>query len=414
MRTLLRNLFIENWQRKGISVALAIVIWLVVNHSLTATRIVSNVPVRISNIPSGKTIEGLQSNGLMTKRITLTLVGNKTLLDELTSNDVEVVIDAADKPDEWIASIGKKNLISLNPEIDLSKGISRVSHSSFLIHLTKQVTEKIPIIITRPIGEAPRDYLFVDVWPYHLTLTVSGPEAAVKRLKATGLKLTFNLNDITKAELDALSANANTSNKDVVSFFVPDAWKQFNLPGISDTPLEIDDPQAKALRIDFMRCDLLPIEKPIPVTLFFPPEYSQTLNPTTYSLATNDLIKKVHGLDMIEQPLYAKGVSRLFVEVVRDMIQIVIIAAPPSEKTSLDWSIQFVNPHILEDRYVSILLSDSANDEVRHLQPLLREEYLRNRFRSYMSRFQFFKSTDTKLELDITLEDGTILAKEKP
>ncbi len=413
MKTLLRNLFIENWPRKVISVILAVVIWLVVNHSLTATRIFSNVPVRIVNISPGKTIEGLQSNGLMTKRITLTLVGNKTILDDLTSNDIEVMLDASDKPDEWIASINKKNLVSLNPELDFSKAITRVSHSNFAIHLAKLVTEKIPIIITHPIGEPPRDYLFLDIWPYNLKLTVSGPEEVVKRLKATGLKLTFNLNDISKEELDALSANTNIPNKDVVSFFVPNAWKQFNLPGISDTPIEINDTKAKALRIDFVRCDLLPIDSPIPIALFFPPEHSNLLNPETCTLAANGLVEKNHALYILNEPLYAKGVSRLFVEVVRDMMQLVITVAESIEKRSLEWSIQFINPHTLEDRYVSILLSDASDDEVRHLQPVLREEYLRNRFRSYMNRFRFFKTDDTKLDLDITLEEGNVFVREK-
>ena len=93
MKTLLRKLFYENWQRKAISVVLAIFIWFMVNQSLITSRTITNIPVRVINIPSGKTIIDLQNNGTLTKRVTLTLVGNKTLLDELTSNDLEVVID---------------------------------------------------------------------------------------------------------------------------------------------------------------------------------------------------------------------------------------------------------------------------------------------------------------------------------
>ena len=37
---------------------------------------------------------------------------------------------------------------------------------------------------------------------------------------------------------------------------------------------------------------------PIPVTVFFPPKYSNTLNPETYTLATNDFIVKKNGIKM--------------------------------------------------------------------------------------------------------------------
>jgi len=410
MKALLSKIFLNNWQRKFISFVLAVVIWLLVNHTLTTTRTISNIPVRIINIPAGKTIDGLQNNGFLSKRITLTLVGNQTLLDELTSNDLEVVIDAADKQDEWIVSISKKNLVSLNPEIDLYKGVSRVSHQSFIIRMTKLVTEKIPVLITQPIGHAPRDYQFLDIWPYQLTLTISGPEEVVKHLKAKGIKLTFNLNNISKAQLDALSSKSNGG--DEVSFYVPDLWKQVSIPLLSEGAIEINDPQAKALRIDFVRCNLLPIENPIPVTLFFPPEYITALNPENIHLSESSLLKEINGLNLITEPLYSKGVDRLFVQIVRDMLQISIIVAPKNVENALNWSVQFINPRILEDRYVSTLMSDVSDDEIRDLQPNLREEYLRNRFRSYMNRFQFFKSTDAKLELKVELRDNNVIVTE--
>jgi len=95
MRTLLKNLFISNWPRKCLSVILAIAIWFLVNKSLTTTKTIINVPVRIENIPPGKTVEGVQSNGLLNRRVNLTLTGNKQLLEDLNANDVQVVFDAS-------------------------------------------------------------------------------------------------------------------------------------------------------------------------------------------------------------------------------------------------------------------------------------------------------------------------------
>lgn len=408
MKTLLSSLFLNNWQRKALSLLLAVIIWLVVNHSLTSTKTIANVPVRIINIPTGKTIEGMQTSGRLNKRLTLSLIGNTTLLEELNSNDLEIVIDASNKSDEWIATISKKNLISLNPEIDISKGINRVYHPSFIIRLTKLVTEKIPIIITKPIGEAPRGYQLLDVWPYHLSLTVSGPEEVIKRLSLKEQRLTFNLNDISKGQLDAIAAGQNGEQNDVISYYVPDQWKQINIPLLSDVPLEIDDSQAKSLRIDFVRCNMLAIEAPIIVSAFFPSEYSATLNPDTNKLQANELIQNHNGIFTISIPLYAKGVDRLFMQTVKEMTQILVIVAPTSVRKNFDWSVQFVNSRVAEDKYVATLISDTSDEDLRMMKPNLREEYLRNRFRSYMNRFQLFTADDVKFSLEAKLEGNAI------
>ena len=130
---------------------------------MTVTKIVHNIPVRVTNLPPEKTIEGMQVNGLLNKRISLTLTGNKAALDEISGKDLEVVIDATGKSNEWIATIGKKNLVSLNPEFDPTKMISRVSPFEMIVKQSKLVTEKIPILITQPIGEAPKGYQYLDV-----------------------------------------------------------------------------------------------------------------------------------------------------------------------------------------------------------------------------------------------------------
>ncbi len=402
---LIHRIFLNNWQRKMISLLLAISLWLMVNQSTTMIKTLDNVPVRLVNIPSGMTVDGLQSSGMLSKRISLSLQGNGSLLKEVTSNDIEVILDATDKSDEWIAAISRKNLISLNPDIDLSKTVKKIAIQRLPISFTRLMTEKIPIVVTQPIGEAPRDYQFLDVWPYRLFITVSGPEAKIKQVKAKGINLTFNLNDLTHEDLDE-----TVSASDEVSFIVPDDWKQINIPDLSDQPLTIDDPQAQSLRIDFIKSDLHPINKPIPIALFFPTEHSASLNPETFSIALGGFIDKTRGLYMIKEPLFAKGVSRYFVDLVQDMIQISILVHPNQNK--LDWSVQFYNSRVLEDRYVSTHLS---NQEFRHEDPSFakqRQEYLRNRFRSYMNHFQLYKSQTEKLELSIAVSDNYIYVKD--
>lgn len=412
VNSLFKRIFIANWQRKLISLFLATFIWFLVNQSLISTKTIGNIPVRVINIPPGKTVVDLQSDGILTKRQTLTLIGNKKVLDELTSNDLEIVIDAQNQKGEWPAPITRRNLSSLNPDINITKGISRVAPTSQTIRLTKLVSEKIPVFITQPIGEAPREYQFLDVWPYQLTMNVSGPEEIVKRLKAKGVRLTFDLSDISKSELDALTARVDSVKGDEVSLFIPEQWKRVSIPTLSDTPLEIDDPRAKDLRIDFARVSLLPIKSRIPIVLYFPTETLSVYNPNTVTIAPSSFAEKINGLDLFSEPLFAKGVSQLFVQVIEEMMQIAVVIEPISDRQQLVWSVEFINPRLLEDRYVSRMMSDVSDEEVRDLQPLLREEYLRNRFRSYMNRFQLFKSDEKRLELNIQLENNQVVIRE--
>lgn len=411
MRTLLKNLFIINWPRKCLSIILAIAIWFLVNKSLTTNKTISNVPVKIENIPPGKTVEGVQSNGFLSRRVSLTLTGNKQLLEDLNSNDIQIVFDASGQEGEWIASIGRKNIQSDNPDINISQGISRVSQQNFIIKLTKLVTEKIPIIITQPIGEAPRGYQFLDIWPYQLFITVSGPEDQVKHLKSRGLKLTFNLNDISRTQLDELGSSSTKNHSDVVSFFVPNNWKQISLPLLSTTPIEINDADAKHLRIDFIRYEMLKLDAPVPVTLYFPPSVAGAVNPSKVSLVPNTLVENRNGIKMITDTLYAKGVSALFLDVIKNMVEIAVVVRP-DEEGCLQSSIQFINAKDLEERYIRFLKSDASDDEVRDLQPQLREAYLRNRFRNYMHRFQLYKSASEPLEICPKLQGNSITITE--
>lgn len=412
MRTLLKNLFIKNWQRKYLSIAVAIIIWFAVSKSLLSEKTIRNIPVRVENIPPGKTVDGIASNNILNKRTTLTIKGRKNFLDELNENNIEVVFNASGKQGEWIATVSKSNLRYENPDIDLSKGITKVSQESFIIKLTDLMTDKIPILITEPIGEAPKGYQFVDIWPYKLFITISGPEDTVKNLRNRGLKLTFNLSDISKAQLDDIQQTTKSKmHSDVISFYVPNPWKQVTLPLLSANPIEINDPNAKHLRIDFIRNELFKIESPIPIALYFPPSKVGDLSPQKISLQPNQTVENKGGLKLLSEPIYAKGVSNLFLEIFKDMIELAIIVKEDESKC-LKFSTQFINAKELEDRYVRALMSDVTDQEIRAFQPLLREEYLRNRFRNYMNRLQFFRSEKEKLDLCPELQGNSVIITE--
>jgi hypothetical protein len=131
-----------------------------------------------------------------------------------------------------------------------------------------------------------------------------------------------------------------------------------------------------------------------------------------YSLALSGLIQQFHGVHFLQKSLYAKGVSNLFVELVQDKLEISILLAPTTEKKQLDWCVQFLNPRVLEDKYVSILMSDDEGSDNDPSYMKRREEYLRERFRHYMNCFKLYKSETEKFDLKAELQNKHIVVEE--
>lgn len=425
MDRLIPRLLGHNWQQKLAALCAAITVWILVNHSITATRLVPNVPVRIVGLPSNKTVRDLLPSGLLTRRINLTLVGTKDVIENLETSDLEVHIDAKGKGDEWIAEIGRKNLVSINPDINISRSVKHVSATEFIMKLSRLVTEEVPIRILPPRGEPPAGYQFLDIWPQRMMHTISGAEEKILELQERGLEVTFDLGDISQRDLDVLQSEDDNFHDDEVSFFVPSAWKRVSIPFLGEVQQPINDLRAKDLHIDFLRTDFLPLDRPIPIRVFYPEKNSRTINPDTYSLSLTDLVVKQNGLTLLKMPLFVKDVSRLFLDVVRDHVEITMHAVPKSERERLVWSVQFINPSQLENAYVERLLKSTksrgadSQEETSPAQmvqdmhaggwgPILRENYLRQRFRDYMQRFQLFKSETVSLELEMRLQGGAI------
>jgi len=409
MRSLLKHLFIDNWLRKLISLILATIIWLVVNQTLTTTKTLDTVPVKIINIPDGKTVMGLQSTGHLSSRFSLTVTGKKSHIKNLSANDLEIVLDAKNMPENWIVTIEKKHLVSLNPELNIAGHIKKVIQGTIIIKLVPLSKEKISVYITKPIGEAPKGYQFLDIWPYHLNLTVNGPEDVLKKLKSRGLKLTFNLNDISPSEIEKIGINRS---RDIITYFIPEKWKTINLPSLSNSPLKINDPDGKLLRIDFVRSDHIPIKFNIPITYYVSPDHLATTSPSQLSLSKTPFVATTKGIKVLNKILYTKGVSRLFVETIKDMVALSVNLGPTSDLSNLNWSIQFINPRILEDRYIKLMLSDAIDEELKDMNPRVLEEYLRNRFRNYMNRFQLYTEDDKLLDLNIQLHGKELVINE--
>ncbi len=409
MEALITNIFIVNWQRKLVSLLTALLLWFFINNSILETKTIPGVPVHIVKLPPDKTILGLLPNGNLSKRITLTLTGTKDVINELEPGDLQVEIDATMiDHDDWVAQISKKNLVSLNPSIDLLRHITQVEHSEYLIRLRPLVKAKVVINIMPPVGDPPAGYELLDIWPQRLYQTLSGAEEEIQALKNSGLDLTFDLSLISKSDLDSIKSTHLNYQDDEISFIVPNKWKQVAIPSHHYALEEINDPEAQNLRIDFLRKEFLPIGNQIPIHVFYPLKHLPTINPETYPLGNSESqVVPAFGIHLLTTPLYVKDVSRLFLNIVKENLEIAVIAAPKTEREILHWNVNVVDPRELEDTYVAFLTANSGNNKTTAMTKN-REAVLRKRFREYVQRLILYTSPDQKLQIDSWLENNHI------
>jgi len=436
MEGIFKKLIVGNFQRKLFSVFVALAIWIFVNNSITSTRVFTRVPIRVVNLPADKTIRGLMPNGVLERKMTITLTGTKDVIDRLDSQDFEVVIDASDKGDEWVVQVSKKNIVSLNPDIELMHNITHLSHSEFVIHLSKLITEKVPIFMLPPKGEPPEGYQFLDIWPQKLYQVVSGPEEDVKSLQEQGLEITFDLGNVSKEDLDALSGGAEDT-PDEVSFIVPDSWKKVRIPFLNNSLQLVNGQEAKQLRIDFLRKSILQLDVRIPVRIYYPTPLLDKINPESLSLRSGGLLTDEKGVMILATPLYVNDVSRLFLDIVKDRLEVVLVPEQIDKKFAFSWQVQFIEPDQLEDSYILHMMPTQKVEQTRYgmmtpgastnatintpslINPLarqhqvLREKYLRARFREYTQRFLLLYGKDDPFEIDITVENHKVYVNGK-
>lgn len=409
MDQIIKDWIVINWQRKLVALLIAITVWMYVSHSMTETKTFPGVTIKIVNLPTNKTINTLLPNGVLGRRVTLTLTGSKKIIENLESNGIEVVLDAANSSDEWVVQITKKNLVSLDPSIDLQHHITQVQHQEFIIELSELITAKIPVTISKPTGQAPEGYQFLGIWPQRLMQTVSGPAKQIKQLRATGLELSFDLRDVRKQVLDALSSGQEGFYEDEVSFSIPDTWKKVAIPFQQGTLHLLNDPDAKQLRMDFLRMQFIPIERLLPIRVYYPLYTLETLNQQTAPLATEGPIKKEFGVSVFTPPTLAYRVSRLFLDIVRDHMELTIVASLDPGKNGFPWSIEFNNSEELEKKYIAYLTGRHKLENSQSGSTYKKRVSIwKNRFRDYMQRLRLYTSHEEKLSLSNVLKDGAI------
>ncbi len=416
MKTLITKLFIKNWEKKLISLFAAIFIWFVVNQTITITRTISNVPVRIINLPPNQTIIGLQTNGFLIKKVTLTITGFKTAIEDLRNTDLEVVINAEGHKDSWIASIDKHNLVSLNQDIDIKQQVKQVVANDLLINLTKLVTAEIPIKIVPPKGTPPKGYQYLETWPKKLYQKITGPLEQVEELKNRGLQLEFNLSSISEEDLNTLYEEQD--KKEEVFFKVPSSWKKIPNPLEPEVFISLNDPEAEFLRILFLKQELIPLGIKLPIFLFFPIKNLPKINPEIISLKIENPVYSNYGIYQLITPLFVKNVSRLFLDTVKNNLSMIIVmpsSTNPQTPQKLNWAIECFNQQALEQAFIKATLAQTpetqAKQQVKNMN-LSKEQPIRERFQEYLRQLTLFNEIGVPLSFDIILKNNEVTLSE--
>lgn len=390
----------HKWQLKLLSVVGALIIWLCVSQTITASKTLVNVPVRLVNVPAERSAEGMLPNGVLKKRVAVTLTGAKDVIDPLENSDLEVVIDVSQSPEQSIVQVSKKNLMSLDPRLDLARYITQVESSDVIVQLSKLVAQVVPVAIAPPIGSPPEGYEFLDIWPQNLYQSVTGSEKEVQELKERGLKFVIDLNRITKAELDVLHGSSEAFRGDEVVFPIPGEWKRVIIPCRESEEVMMNDPLQKELVIRFLRKELVPLGVGVLVQVYYPVLSKQQVNPERTPLVADDAFLRVNGMTIVPEPLFAAGVSRWFIEVVRDRMSLIIVADSSKKDEPLSWGVEIAGLAQLEDAFVLFLMNDHEKAPKERIGDLKkRETRLRRRFRSYVCNMRLYRGSDAPLQL---------------
>lgn len=408
----LSNFFFNNFPRKAVALLSAVVIWFLVNHTLTATKTFPEIAVRIIHLPPHKTIPGMYPTGILNKKIPVTFRGTKSAIENLTPNDLEILINAAGREESFIAKIDKKNLFLLSHDEKIKNNISEVSTADLFIKMSDLVTEEIPLTITDPLGEPPPGFQYLDIFPKHLIQKVSGPKEEVEALKQKGLTLTFDLDKMGAEELEAIHSMQGGTKSDEVTFFIPQQWKKVVIPFNNNALENINDARAQYLRIDLLKKEFLYLGTELPISVFYPVSLLPTFNPEEYHLAKSDLIEVRKGVPLLQLPLYVGGVSRQFLDIVREHLVLSLI---PDGESTMQWSLDFISVQKLEEAFLasfSTLRHENTKHEEKHSEDKYNTETLRKRFCNYLRAFQLFKSDEKPLQLEVKVEDKNIFLLE--
>ena len=192
---LARKIFLEDWSLKLLSLAIAMVLWLVVtgqNEPVTA-----HVNVQLNFIRP----QSLEISNDPPRTVDVMLTGSRNKLDDLTALDLVATVDISDQqPGERVLRLADKAQISLPQGVK----VDGFQPSAIPIRLEPIVERQVPIE-PKLEGKPPDGYQVYGVRPSKGSVLVRGPESRVNSLQKVlteSIWLTGHKESFTASNLD--------------------------------------------------------------------------------------------------------------------------------------------------------------------------------------------------------------------
>jgi YbbR domain-containing protein len=191
---LARKIFLEDWSLKLLSLAIALVLWLVVtgqNEPVTA-----HVNVQLNFIRP----QSLEISNDPPRTVDVMLTGSRNKLDDLTALDLVATVDISDQqPGERVLRLADKAQISLPQGVK----VDGFQPSAIPIRLEQIIERQVPLE-PKLEGKPPDGYQVYGVRPSKGSVLLRGPESRVNALQKvltesiwlTGHKETFTASNL--------------------------------------------------------------------------------------------------------------------------------------------------------------------------------------------------------------------------
>jgi YbbR domain-containing protein len=170
---LLRKLFVEDWSLKLLSLAIALVLWLLVTGQNQPVTAHVNVPLNFIRPPS------LEISNDPPHTVDVMLTGSRSKLDDLTSLDLVVTVDISDqRAGERVLRLADKAQISLPQGVK----VDGFQPSAIPVRL-ETITERQVAIDPKLEGKPADGYEVYSVRPSKTSVMLRGPESRVAALE---------------------------------------------------------------------------------------------------------------------------------------------------------------------------------------------------------------------------------------
>jgi YbbR domain-containing protein len=191
---LVRKLFVEDWSLKLLSLAIALVLWLVVTGQNQPVTAHLNVPLNFIRPPS------LEISNDPPRTVDVMLTGSRNKLDDLTSLDLVATVDISDqRAGERVLRLADKAQILLPQGVK----VDGFQPSAIPVRLEQIVERQVPIE-PKVDGTTADGYEVYGVHPSKGSVTLRGPESrvvalqkvATESISVTDRKVSFTANGV--------------------------------------------------------------------------------------------------------------------------------------------------------------------------------------------------------------------------